>query len=191
MPKRNNLRRTTALRLAAIVESSDDAIVSKDLNGIISSWNGGAERLFLGYTAEEVIGKPITILIPAERQAEEIEILGRIRRGERVDHFDTVRQRKDRSLVEISLTVCPIKTADGKIAGASKTARDISDRRRAEEHAQRLAAIVEFSDDAIVSKDLNGIITSWNGGAERLFGYTAEEVIGKPITILISTGPPG
>ena len=173
-----------ALRLAAIVESSDDAIVSKDLNGIISSWNGGAERLF-GYTAEEVIGKPITILIPAERQAEEIEILGRIRRGERVDHFDTVRQRKDRSLVEISLTVCPIKTADGKIAGASKTARDISDRRRAEEHAQRLAAIVESSDDAIVSKDLNGIITSWNGGAERLFGYTAEEVIGKPITILI------
>ena len=173
-----------ALRLAAIVESSDDAIVSKDLNGIISSWNGGAERLF-GYTAEEVIGKPITILIPAERQAEEIEILGRIRRGERVDHFDTVRQRKDRSLVEISLTVCPIKTADGKIAGASKTARDISDRRRAEEHAQRLAAIVESSDDAIVSKDLNGIINSWNGGAERLFGYTAEEVIGKPITILI------
>ncbi len=173
-----------ALRLAAIIGSSDDAIVSKDLNGIISSWNGGAERLF-GYTAEEVIGKPITILIPAERQAEEIEILGRIRRGERVDHFDTVRQRKDGSLVEISLTVSPIKTADGRIAGASKTARDISERRRAEEHAQRLAAIIESSDDAIVSKDLNGIINSWNRGAERLFGYTAEEAIGKPITILI------
>lgn len=130
-------------RLAAIVDFSDDAIVSKDLNGIINSWNGGAERLF-GYKAEEVIGKPITILIPPDRQSEEIEILGRIRRGERVDYFDTVRRRKDGSLVEISLTVSPIKTAHGTIAGASKMARDITDRRRAEEHAQRLAAIVEF-----------------------------------------------
>ena len=118
------------------MKSSDDAIVSKDLNGIINSWNGGAERLF-GYTAEEVIGKPITILIPPDRQAEEIEILGRIRRGERVDHFDTVRRRKDGSLVEISLTVSPIKTADGRIIGASKTARDITERKRAQDQ-QRL-----------------------------------------------------
>ena len=123
-------------RLAAIVDFSDDAIVSKDLNGIINSWNGGAERLF-GYKAEEVIGKPITILIPPDRQSEEIEILGRIRRGERVDHFDTARRRKDGSLVEVSLTVSPIKTAHGTITGASKMARDITDRRRAQEQ-QRL-----------------------------------------------------
>ena len=129
-------RKSMRSALAAIVKSSDDAIVSKDLNGIINSWNGGAERLF-GYTAEEVIGKPITILIPPDRQAEEIEILGRIRRGERVDHFDTVRRRKDGSLVEISLTVSPIKTADGRIIGASKTARDITERKRAQDQ-QRL-----------------------------------------------------
>ncbi len=125
-----------AQRLAAIVESSDDAIVSKDLNGVINSWNRGAERLF-GYKAEEVIGKPITILIPADRQDEEAAILGRIRRGERVDHFNTVRKRKDGSLVEISLTVSPIKNAEGRIIGASKTARDITEFKRAQEQ-QRL-----------------------------------------------------
>src|SRR6476620_10006569 len=100
-----------AQRLASIVESSDDAIVSKDLNGIITSWNGGAERLF-GYKPHEVIGKPITILIPADRIDEEPEIIGRVRRGERVDHYDTVRRRKDGSLIDISLTVSPLKDAD-------------------------------------------------------------------------------
>jgi len=120
-----------AQRLAAIIESSDDAIVSKDLNGIIATWNAGAERLF-GYTAEEAIGKPITMLIPLDRHDEEPEILRRIRRGERVDHYDTVRRRKDGSLVEISLTVSPIKDRDGRIVGASKIARDITERRQAQ-----------------------------------------------------------
>jgi PAS domain S-box-containing protein len=173
-----------AQRLAAIVKSSDDAIVSKDLNGIIATWNPGAERLF-GYTAEEAIGKPVTILIPSDRQDEEIGILNKIRQGERVDHFETVRQHKDGSPVDISLTVSPIKNAEGKVIGASKIARDITDRKKAEVVALRLAAIVESSDDAIISKDLNGIITTWNRGAERLFGYAAEETIGKPVTILI------
>lgn len=126
-----------ALRLAAIVESSDDAIVAKDLNGIITDWNRGAERLF-GYTAEEVIGKPITILIPADRDNEEPAILSRIRRGERVDHYETIRRRKDGSLVEISLTVSPIKNAEGRIIGASKIARDITERKRAQEQQQLL-----------------------------------------------------
>jgi len=121
-----------AQRLASIVESSDDAIVSKDLNGIITSWNGGAERLF-GYRAEEVIGRPITILIPEDRIDEEPEIIGRVRRGERVDHYDTVRRRKDGSLVDISLTVSPLKDANGRIVGASKIARDITERKRAQE----------------------------------------------------------
>ena len=122
--------------LAAIVESSDDAVLTKDLNGVITSWNQGAERLF-GYTAEEVIGKPVTILIPAERQDEEPTILARIRRGERIDHYETIRQRKDGSAVDISLTVSPVRNPDGKVVGASKIARDISLRRRAEQQ-QRL-----------------------------------------------------
>ena len=124
-------------RLASIVESSDDAIVSKDLNGIIASWNHGAETLF-GYTAPEVIGKPVNILIPIDRQNEEPGILDRIRRGERVDHYETIRLRKDGERVDISLTVSPVKNADGRIIGASKIARDITDRKRAEEGRQLL-----------------------------------------------------
>ena len=125
-----------AQRLATIVEFSDDAIVSKDLNGVITSWNRGAERLF-GYTAEEAIGKAITILIPPDRQDEEPEILERIRRGQQVDHYETIRRRKDGSLVDISLTASPVKNAQGKIIGASKIARDITERRQAEELAAR------------------------------------------------------
>jgi len=127
----------TAQRFAAIVESSDDAIVSKDLDGIITSWNRGAERLF-GYTAEEAIGKPITMLIPADQSDEEPGILARIRRGERVDHYETIRRRKDGSLIDISLTVSPVRTAEGTIVGASKIARDISERRRAQEQQNLL-----------------------------------------------------
>jgi PAS domain S-box-containing protein len=124
-------------RLAAIVESSDDAIIAKDLDGIIMNWNAGAQRLF-GYTAEEVVGQSVTILIPADRQDEEPIILGRIRRGERVEHYDTIRRRKDGSLIEISLTVSPIRNSTGEIVGASKIARDITERRRAEEQQKLL-----------------------------------------------------
>jgi len=128
-----------AQRLASIVESSDDAIISKDLNGIINSWNRGAEWLF-GYTSEEVIGRPVTILIPPERVDEEPSILARLRRGERIDHYETVRRRKDGSSVDISLTVSPILSADGRIIGASKIARDITDRKRAQEQQKVLLA---------------------------------------------------
>ncbi|HEY9344521.1 MAG TPA: PAS domain S-box protein, partial [Inquilinus sp.] len=119
-------------RLAAIVESSEDAIVAKNLDGIITNWNHGAERLF-GYTAEEAIGQPITIVIPADRLDEEPEILARIRRGEHVEHFDTIRRRKDGSPIEISLTISPIRSRTGEIVGASKIARDITERQRARE----------------------------------------------------------
>ena len=119
-------------RLSAIVQSSEDAILSKDLDGIITSWNQGAERIF-GYTSDETIGKPITILIPADRADEEPAILERVRRGERIDHFETVRRRKDGSLVDISLTISPIIDERGAIIGASKIARDITQRKRAEE----------------------------------------------------------
>jgi PAS domain S-box-containing protein len=118
-------------RLAAIVESSDDAIISKNLDGIITSWNAGAERLF-GYSAQEVIGKSITILIPDDRQDEEPSILARLRKGERVEHFETIRRRKDGSLADISLTISPIRDNAGHIIGASKIARDITDRKAAE-----------------------------------------------------------
>jgi PAS domain S-box-containing protein len=122
--------------IAAIVESSDDAVLTKDLNGVITSWNHGAGQLF-GYAAEEVIGKPVTILIPAELHDEEPTILARIRRGERIDHYETTRQRKDGSTVDISLTVSPVRNLEGEIVGASKIARDVTERRRAEEQ-QRL-----------------------------------------------------
>ena len=127
----------TAKQFSAIVESSDDAIVSKDLNGVVRTWNPGAERLF-GYPAEEIIGKPITTLIPPDRRDEEVRILERLRNGERIDHYETVGQRKDGSLVEISLTVSPIKGADGRIIGASKIARDITERREALDRQQLL-----------------------------------------------------
>ncbi|WP_074078423.1 PAS domain S-box protein [Microvirga massiliensis] len=124
-------------RLASIVESSHDAIVSKDLDGIIKTWNKGAERLF-GYTAAEVIGKPITLLIPPERHDEESMILARIRRGERLSQYETVRVRKDGTSIDISLTVSPVRGADGRIIGASKIARDITERKRAEMRRQLL-----------------------------------------------------
>src|ERR1700759_877300 len=108
-----------SLRLSAIVEWSDDAIISKDLNGVITSWNRGAEALF-GYTAEEAVGQSITMLIPPERLSEEDMVLGHVRRGEPVEHFDTIRRRKDGTLVPISLTVSPIRDAAGTIVGASK-----------------------------------------------------------------------
>lgn len=124
-------------RLMALIESSDDAIVAKDLDGIIQNWNGGAERLF-GYSAQEVLGRSITLLIPPDRLEEEISILDRIRRGERVDHYETVRRRKDGTLVHVSLSVSPIIDARGNILGASKIARDITERQRAQERQQLL-----------------------------------------------------
>jgi PAS domain S-box-containing protein len=129
-------------RLASIVQSSDDAIVSKNLDGIIASWNKGAERVF-GHTAEEAIGQPITIVIPQERHSEESEILTRIRRGEPIDHFETVRQRKDGSLITVSLTISPVKNAEGKIVGASKIARDITEQKRSQEQIATLAREAE------------------------------------------------
>jgi PAS domain S-box-containing protein len=128
--------------LASIVQSSDDAIVSKNLDGIITSWNKGAERVF-GYTAEEAVGQPITIVIPQDRQDEERTILTRIRRGERIEHFETVRQRKRGSLIWVSLTISPVKNAEGKIVGASKIARDITEQKRTSGQIATLAQEAE------------------------------------------------
>ena len=129
-------------RLASIVESSDDAIVSKDLDGVITTWNKGAERIF-GYTPEEAVGKPVTILIPPDRHDEETKILERIRRGQRIEHYETVRLRKHGSRVDVSLTVSPVRNAAGKVVGASKIARDITDRKRSEQQVAILAREAE------------------------------------------------
>jgi len=136
--------------LWSIIENSDDAIITKNLDGIISSWNKSAERLF-GYTAEEAIGKPITMLIPPERYDEEPAILARIGRGEHVHHYETVRQCKDGSLVEISLTVSPVKNAQGEIVGAAKIARDVTERKRNDEHIAVLAREAEHRTESILA----------------------------------------
>jgi PAS domain S-box-containing protein len=293
---------SAALRLAAIVESSVDAVIGKDLNSIVTSWNAAAERMF-GYSAAEMVGQRITRIIPANHQNDEEQILSSIRRGERVEHFETERLRKDGSLVCISVTVSPIKDSHGKVIGASKVARDITDRKRAEARFRRLvdsnvqgvlfwnaegkisdandaflrivgyarddltagrlnwrklsspeyadldqramdelaatgvcapyekeyirkdgspvrvlvgaasfednikegvcfvldrteshrnesaalllAAIVDSSVDAVIGKDLNGIITHWNDAAERMFGYSASEIVGRSIALII------
>ena len=170
--------------VAAIVDSSDDAIVSKTLDGLITSWNRAAERIF-GWTAAEAVGRSITIVIPPDRLAEEEDILARIKQGEKIEHFETTRMRKDGTRFEISLTVSPIKNAKGEVIGASKTARDISERLRGDEARARLAAIVDSADDAIVSKTLDGVITSWNRAAQAMFGWTAAEAVGQRITLII------
>jgi two-component system, LuxR family, sensor kinase FixL len=140
--------------LASIVTSSDDAIVSKNLDGIITSWNKGAERLF-GYTAEEAVGKPVTILIPPDQHSEEDMILERIRRGERIGHYETVRRRKDGSSIVVSLTVSPVKNAGGRIVGASKIARDITERKRAEARERALMAELTFMNRAATAGELS------------------------------------
>ena len=173
-----------ALHVASIVASSDAVIISKDLDGIVQSWNPAAERLF-GYTAEEIVGHSVKKVIPAARQVEEDQVLEKVRAGITVDHFETQRQAKDGRLIDISLTASPIRDSSGQIVGASQIARDITERRRAGVAALHLAALVQSADDAIVSKDLNGIVQSWNPAAERLFGYTAREMIGQSITKVI------
>ncbi len=138
--------------LASIVASSDDAIVSKTLDGLILSWNAGAARIF-GYQASEVIGKPITIIIPPELQDEERRILSQVRQGERVDHFDTIRLTKDGRRIAISLTVSPVRDSAGTIVGASKVARDVSERKAAELALRESAARLRASEEALRDAD--------------------------------------
>ena len=151
----------------------------------VTSWNAAAERIF-GFTAEEAIGKPlIYLIIPPERVKEENIILDNIRQGKKVDHFQTRRRAKNGQLIDVSITVSPIRNSNGEVIGASKIVRDISIQKKVEQASAYLAAIVSSSDDAIISKNLDGIITSWNEAAERMYGYTAQETIGQSIYIII------
>jgi PAS domain S-box-containing protein len=156
-----------ALRLAAIIESSNDAIVSKDLDGIITSWNSGAERIF-GYLAEEIIGKPITILIPPDHLKEEEAIMERIRRGQRVEHFHTVRRCKHGSLIDISLSISPVRNAQGKVIGASKIARDITEQKRSEAQIVNLAREAEHRTKNILSTVLATVRLSQSDTSDDL-----------------------
>jgi PAS domain S-box-containing protein len=170
--------------LTALVSSTDDAIVGYNLDGTVTFWNPAAVRLF-GYTAEEIVGRPIDTIVPRELRADAVAAIERIRAGEAVPHFETKRWRKDGSVVMVSVAMSPVIDGQGRVIGASAIVRDVSGRQQLDEAAYRLAAIVEWSDDAIVSKDLNGIVATWNRAAERLFGYTAVEMIGRSITTII------
>jgi PAS domain S-box-containing protein len=179
-----------AMRLAAVVQSSHDAIVAKDLNGIITDWNRSAERIF-GYTAEEIIGKSILSIIPTERRSEETQILNKIRRGQAIDHYQTVRQRKDGTLVDVSLTISPVRNQKGgKIIGVSKIARDISTEKRTERQLAAQARLLDLTRDAILVRDRHDRITYWNDGAMDLYGYTAKEAVGKISHQLLRTEHP-
>lgn len=171
-------------QLAAIVESSEDAIISTDLSGLILTWNESAERVY-GYSIEEACGRKMNFLLPPGLEREDDQILDQVSRGQRVEHFETTRVRKDATTIQLSLTISPIRDRTGSVVGASHVARELTERRRLEAANAQLAAIVEFSEDAIVSKDLNGTIQTWNYGAERLYGYSAEEAIGHNIGFLL------
>ncbi len=170
--------------LEAIVRSSEDAIIAKNLDGIVTSWNPAATRIF-GYQPEEIIGQSILKLIPPHLQHEEPFILGKVRAGEQIAHFETERVRKDGRFIFVSLTISPVRDSQGTVIGVSKIARDITEQRQMDITRVRLAAIVESADDAILSKDLNGKITSWNHAAERTFGYREEEILGASILTLV------
>lgn len=187
--KRKQAEETRA-RLAAIVEFSDDAIIGKDINGIITSWNIGAERLF-GYAAQEAIGQPVTMLIPPDRLDEEPSIIERIRRGESIEHFETVRRRKDGTLLDVSLTISPIRDQAGRITGASKIARDITARKAAERRQQFLAGELVHRGknllsvvQAIVSRSLPGTMPLEE---EREVLVQRIQALARSQTVLVNT----
>lgn len=175
-------------RLAAIVASSEDAIVAKTLEGIVTHWNAGAEAVF-GYSAQEMIGNPVALLLPAGQEDESARILERLKRGERVEHFETRRRRKNGEIIDVSLTVSPLWDHYGRMIGASKVARDITASKRAQialaEREAHLQSVLDTVPDAMIIINPQGIIQSFSTTAERQFGYRADEVIGQNVSILM------
>jgi PAS domain S-box-containing protein len=187
-PRTDILSEAADALLAAIVESSDDAIISKDLSGTISSWNKAAERIF-GYKASEVIGGPISIIIPPDRGQEELEILRRIAAGQRIKHFETVRLRKDGEPVEVSVTVSPL-IKNGKIIGASKVARDITRQKAIERDLERQRAQLELTlksiGDGVIVSDINSRVTFINPVGEALTGWKVDQACGQPLEVVFN-----
>jgi two-component system sensor kinase FixL len=175
-------------RLAAIVASSEDAIIGKTLDGVITDWNHGAETVF-GYSAAEMIGQAISVLFPPGLEDESQSILERVRRGERVEHFESRRRRKDGEIIDVSLTASPVWDNAGRLLGASNVARDITVSQRAQaaltEREAHLQSVLNTVPDAMIVIDHRGIVQSFSATAERLFGYAAEEVIGRNVSLLM------
>jgi len=167
--------------LAALVHSSEDAIVGKALDGTMLSWNAGAQHIY-GYSPEEAVGQPVTMLVPPDHMEEVSDILERMRGGERIDHFETVRVRKDGKLIDVSLTVSPVRDAAGTVVGASTIVRDITERRRVE---AKFHGLLEAAPDAIVCVDRHGVIRLVNAQTEQLFGYPRDDLLGSPIELLV------
>jgi len=179
--------------IASIVQSLEDAVITEALDGTITSWNPAAERMF-GYTEKEALGKPMTIIGVPDRLDEFQEMIERTREGARVERYETRRRRKDGTTVSVSVTVSPVRDQDGNLIGVSSIDRDVTMQKDAsryayaiDENLRFLAAIVQSSEDAIISEALDGTITSWNPAAERMFGYTEKEALAKPMSII---GPP-
>jgi two-component system CheB/CheR fusion protein len=170
--------------LAAIVDSSQDGIIGKTLDGVITSWNAGAERLY-GYSAREAIGRTLDLLVPPDQRPLMAAVFDQLRQGIKVEPFETVRLRKNGERFDISLTFSPVRDSSGRLVGASGIERDITELKRAKEDRETLAAIVDSSQDGIIGKTLDGVITSWNAGAERMYGYSAHEAIGRTLDLIV------
>jgi two-component system, LuxR family, sensor kinase FixL len=186
----NSQLQAARLYLASIVESSHDAIMGVDLEGLVTAWNAAAERVF-GYRPDEIVGRPVATLFPPSRHDSESQLIQRVAGGETLTHYRTQRVRKDGAVLDVSLTLSPIRDADGIIIGASKIVDDVTEQmlkerrmRRLEAHRDYLADLVESSNDAIVAGTLDGRIASWNKAAEKMFGYTAGEVVGLSLSVL-------
>ena len=175
-------------RVAAIVDSSDDAIIGHDLDGVITSWNPAAERMY-GYPPEEAIGRAITLIVPPEHVHEEEQVLSHLRRGEYIDHFETIRRTRDGRLIDVVLTIAPLRDTDGKVFGALKIARDLTERKQAQEalrlsEATALAFIASAAEGILIIDEVGRIIIA-NGQIERMFGYEQAELIGQPMEVLL------
>jgi PAS domain S-box-containing protein len=174
----------TTARLASIIQSSHDAVIGKTLDQVVTSWNPGAERLY-GYTAEEMIGRHIQLLIPAEDRAEESRLLAAVAHGARLEEHLARRVRKDGTTLSVTLTISPIADSQGKLVGLSTVARDVTERQRAE---ARFTGVLEAAPDAMVCVDAGGRIALVNAQTERVFGYPRDELIGQPVEILVPEG---
>jgi PAS domain S-box-containing protein len=182
-------REQSEMYLRAFVDASDDAIIGLDIDGNVISWNKGAESI-LGYRAEEILGQSVSVLVPPSRLNEFSENVLRLRRGEHTRKFATKRIHKDGHLIDVSITISPVKRKDGTVVGASVIARDITEYSETQNTLLGLRALVDASDDAFIGKTMDGTIISWNKGAEKIYGYKAEEILGQSISVLMSPSNP-